>query len=246
MSPLMAVALISTSGPSPSDGASLISSSELVSPLIDLASMKTFEPCFTPTSMSPEAVWSATSPWRTLRTSTSPDAVCTFKRGSASSIEMSPEAARTLPSPCEAAHLEIAGSRVHAKRPVDPRELDVPARRVDLSLTADMLELDVAGRGVDLRGAEVTASVDVGRCRRDLDIGSRRRGHPHPNSLRGTRGRGPSASRSHAHLVAVTPGSELDPGLLLELGARADARRWSRCPRRSRGRCLRSGPGCRA
>ena len=35
MSPLMAVALISTSGPSPSDGASVISSSELVSPLIE-------------------------------------------------------------------------------------------------------------------------------------------------------------------------------------------------------------------
>ena len=74
-SPLIAVARISTSGPSPSDAASLTSSSEVVSPLIERASMKTFDPRLTPISMSPEADCSATWPVETLPTSWSPDAV---------------------------------------------------------------------------------------------------------------------------------------------------------------------------
>ena len=71
----MAVARTSTNGPSPSIGASPSSSSDVVSPLIDFASIHSFEPCLIPSSMSPEAVCSVTSPSRTLSTSTSPDAV---------------------------------------------------------------------------------------------------------------------------------------------------------------------------
>ena len=90
--------------------------------------------------MSPEAVCSVTSPSRTLSTSTSPDAVCTLSEESASSIEMSPEAARTLPSPSIRADLDVSGGGVHGERAVDPVELDVAARRVDLRLAADVLE----------------------------------------------------------------------------------------------------------
>ena len=99
MSPLIAVARTSTSGPSPFGGASPTSSSELVSPLIDRASMKSFEPCLIPISMSPEAVWRLTSPCETLPISRSPEAVWILSDAAASSIETSPEAERTLPSP---------------------------------------------------------------------------------------------------------------------------------------------------
>src|SRR6188508_338905 len=99
MSPLIAVARSSTIGPSPSGGASPTSSSELVSPLIDLASIQTLEPLLIPTSMSPEAVWTTTSPSRTLSICTSPEAVWTLIDASASSSSTSPEAERILPSP---------------------------------------------------------------------------------------------------------------------------------------------------
>ena len=66
MSPLIAVARTSTSGPSPLGAESPTSSSELVSPLIERASIQSFEPGLTPTLMSPEAVCKVTSPEATL------------------------------------------------------------------------------------------------------------------------------------------------------------------------------------
>ena len=62
MAPLIVRARSSTVGPSDGDGASLSSSSEVVSPLIVLASIQTFEPRRMPTSTSPDADCISTLP----------------------------------------------------------------------------------------------------------------------------------------------------------------------------------------
>ena len=98
MSPLIDVARISTCGPSPSDGASSISSSDVVSPLIVLTSMKTCEPCDADLVVARRGLERDVSLTHAAHVDVAGRRLH-LQAAAASSIEMSPEAARTLPSP---------------------------------------------------------------------------------------------------------------------------------------------------
>ena len=100
MSPLIAVALISTSGPSPSDGAPVISSSELVSPLIvrsvdeDLRALLDGD-----LDVAGSGLERDVSLAHALHVDVAGSRLHLQADRRPRSIEMSPEAARTLPSP---------------------------------------------------------------------------------------------------------------------------------------------------
>jgi hypothetical protein len=93
---------------------------------------------------------------------------------------------------------------------------------VHLRLAADVLELDVPGRRVDLGVAEIAARVDVRRCGRDLDVGSRRGRHTDAHVFPEGAEEARPLFDDDAHFMAVALRMQLDPGLFLELWAPAD------------------------
>src|SRR6266511_2290239 len=100
-SPLTVFPRTSTCGPSapPSLGASESSSSEVMSPLIELQSTKTREPRRTPTRMSPEIAFRSIAPSTTASRRTSPETVFIDTEARASRIQTSPETSWPVTSP---------------------------------------------------------------------------------------------------------------------------------------------------
>ena len=151
MSPDIAVAFSSTSGPSPSSSPE--SSSERASPVTVLTSIQTREPRRTPTSMSPETDLSSTLPSRDCAdANVARHAV--HRQGGADLFEAD-VAGRGLDLrlAADGSDREVARGGLQLHGAADALDLHVAARDLDLGIALDLADGDVAGGGLHLDGA---------------------------------------------------------------------------------------------
>ena len=209
MSPLTVFAASRASLPlDPSDGVSLTSSSELTSPLVELASIRRRVPGRTPMRTSPETDWTLISPSRI-----EPIALVA-RDGLRAQVGVRVVDREVARDECrrgragDRAEPDVAGDGLKSCLAVDGRGTDVPAGRLDAE-RRDVLDGDVARCRLQLHVAEPAGGGDIGGGGRALEVGVF--GAPDADA---DRGRATEGDPGRADTEALAADADLDGDLV--------------------------------
>ena len=155
----------------PSDGWSLTSNSELMSPLVDEASMRSLVPGRTPSRTSPETDWSLICPSRIAPMRWSPETVLPRQVRLRFVDREIARDERRFGRAADGAEPDVARDRLDPGLAVDQGCPDVAARGLQ-EQPGDVLDGNVPGGGLDLYLSEPAPGGDVGGGCRAVEIGA--------------------------------------------------------------------------